>query len=123
MRRTIGIGLALAILGALVVTGVAAAQGPYPNTKYYGYGGYAGYGSAYGISPSVYGGYYGGVRGGFYSGPYYCYYEPLRGVGHDVYYYRSGNYFYKEYTYLGCPWCGQPYEQTVPTPGVIDRFR
>jgi hypothetical protein len=104
-------GLALAILGALLVTGVAAAQGPYPNTNFYGYAGY-------GMSPSLYGGYYGGVRGGFYSGPYYCYYEPFRGVGHDVYYYRSGNYFYKEYTYLGCPWCGG-YQMNTQPPALL----
>jgi hypothetical protein len=116
MRRIIGIGLALAIVGVLVVGGVASAQGPYPNTQLYGYGGYAYYGGAYGIPPSVYGGYYGGVRGGFYSGPYYCYHEPFRGVGHDVYYYRSGRYMFKEYTCHGCPWSGYYAEQTPPPP-------
>ena len=121
MQRTIGIGLAVAILGALVMTGVAAAQGPYPNYNY-NYYGYGAYGGAYGIPASVYGGYYGGVRGGQYSGPYYCYHEPFRGVGVDVYYYDAGRYMYKEYSYLGCPYCGTSKYQPPGLTTIINPY-
>ncbi|MGQ9501737.1 MAG: hypothetical protein ACUVSF_11145 [Anaerolineae bacterium] len=121
-RKLIGVALGLAILISLLTANLASAQGPYWGYPYgYPYYGYPYYGYPQYVSnvpyrypdlttgsypytlPSLAGGYYGGTRGGFYSGPYYCYHEPYRGVGIDVYHYAGGNYFYQGYRYSGYP--------------------
>ncbi len=128
MNKTIlGAALGLVILVTLLAASSAFAQWPYPGYYAYPYYGYSYYVSnapyrypnliagpyPYTI-PSLAGGYYGGTRGGFYSGPYYCYHEPYRGVGTDVYRYAGGNYFYRGYCYSGCPEVGGYYEQQIP---------
>lgn len=141
MQAKLSIGLVLAILGALLVTGLAAAQGPNPyyyggNNRYYppylnGYqpgfytGPYDGYyydgyrpgyvynGNFPDYSHNTYlsGGFRGGTAGGFYSGPYYCVYNPYRGTGYDIYNYAGGNYYYMGYSSTGCPSPGAYYRQ------------
>jgi|GEM_PF-2638738 len=137
-KKLIGVALGLAILITLLTASLAFAQGPYWGGYYaypyygYPYYGYPYYGYPQYVSnepyrypnlttgsypytiPSLAGGYYGGTRGGYYSGPYYCYHEPYRGVGTDVYRYAGGLYFYRGYCYSGCPEVGGYYDQ-VPT--------
>jgi hypothetical protein len=56
VKTKIGIGLALAILGSLVVAGLAGAQGPYPYPPNYNF---------YAFPPGFYNGYNQGVQAGF----------------------------------------------------------